>query len=158
MTGLPLLSVLAVALGFTAGLRSMTAPAVVAWAARLGWLDLADTPLAFLASTPVSYVLAAAMIGELIADKLPFTPNRTRSGPFTARVVSGGLAAAALVAASGGPLALGAALGAIGGATGTIVGFRTRTGLVRRWSVPDYVVAIMEDAFAVLGAILIVMA
>jgi uncharacterized membrane protein len=44
-----LILVLAFGLGVVAGLRSMTAPAIVSWAARLGGLHLAGTPLAFLA-------------------------------------------------------------------------------------------------------------
>ncbi|HEY1434389.1 MAG TPA: DUF4126 domain-containing protein, partial [Thermoanaerobaculia bacterium] len=40
--------VLAFLIGVVAGLRVMTAPAAVSWAARLGWLHLEGTPLAFL--------------------------------------------------------------------------------------------------------------
>src|SRR4051794_9816432 len=39
---------LALLIGVVAGLRAMTAPAVTSWAARLGWLNLTGTPLAFL--------------------------------------------------------------------------------------------------------------
>ena len=35
-------------IGVIAGLRTMTAPAAVSWAARLGWLELGQTNLAFL--------------------------------------------------------------------------------------------------------------
>ena len=34
------------------------------------------------------------MLGELVADKLPFTPARTGAGPFTARIVTGAFAGA----------------------------------------------------------------
>ena len=37
-------------LGFVAGLRSMTAPAVVAWASCIGWVNLSDSRLAFMGS------------------------------------------------------------------------------------------------------------
>ena len=40
--------VLAILIGIIAGLRSMTAPAVVSWAARLGWIHLNSSWLAFL--------------------------------------------------------------------------------------------------------------
>jgi hypothetical protein len=43
------LYVLAFLIGVIAGLRSLTAPAVLSWAARLGWLHLENTGLAFLA-------------------------------------------------------------------------------------------------------------
>ena len=153
-----MLLVLAVAIGIVAGLRSMTAPAVTAWAAGLGWLPLEGTSLAFLGSATVRWVATGLMIGELIADKLPFVPSRTKPGPFLARVVTGGLSGAALIAGHGGDWFLGAVLGGAGGVLGTLAGYRARTGLVRRLSVPDYVVALAEDVVAVGGALLIMAA
>src|SRR5437667_225466 len=49
----------ALGLGFAAGLRSLTPPAVAAWAAHLGWLNLNNSPLAFMGSiiTAVSFLL-----------------------------------------------------------------------------------------------------
>ena len=149
---------LAFAIGVIAGLRSMTAPAVVAWGARLGWLDLASTPLAFLGSAAATYVLTAFMLVELVADKLPKTPSRTMPGGFVARVVTGALSGAALTAAAGRSLLAGAVLGALGGVAGTLGGYQARTGLVRALKVPDYVVAVAEDIVAVGGALLIVSA
>jgi uncharacterized membrane protein len=153
-----MLFLLAVAIGFVAGLRSMTAPAAVAWAAGLGWLHLEHTPLAFLGSAAARWVMTGFMIGELIADKLPFTPSRTTPGPFIGRIVMGGLTGAALVAGHGGSWAAGGVMGAVGGVLGTLGGYRARTGLVRRLRVPDYVVALAEDLVAVGGALLIVAA
>ncbi|HEY7612735.1 MAG TPA: DUF4126 family protein [Gemmatimonadales bacterium] len=146
---------LAFVLGLTAGLRSMTPPAVMAWAAHFGWLGLAGTPLAFLASAPARYILLAAMLGELVADKLPFTPNRTGAGPFTARIVTGGFAGAALAVAVGESAVLGAVTGALGAVVGTLGGFRARTGLVRALGVPDLPVAIAEDVVTVGVALLV---
>jgi uncharacterized membrane protein len=150
-----MLPLLAFAIGVVAGLRSMTAPAAVTWAARLGWLHLDDTPLAFLGSGVAAYVFTALMIGELVADKLPRTPSRTRPGPFVGRIAAGGLAGAALIAGTGGSLALGALLGAIGAVAGTLGGYTARTRLVRVLAVPDYVVALGEDILAIGGAFLI---
>jgi uncharacterized membrane protein len=142
-------------LGFLAGLRSMTPLAAVAWGARLGWLHLDGTPLTFLGSAPAAYLLTALMLAELVADKLPRTPSRTQPGPFIGRIVTGGLAGAALLGGTGGLLPLGAILGALGAVAGTLGGYRARTGLVRMLGVPDYVVALAEDAVAVGGACLI---
>ena len=149
---------LAFLLGAVAGLRSMTAPAVAAWAAHLGPLQLEGTPLSLLASAPARYLLLAAMIGELVADKLPFTPNRIRAGPFTARVLSGALSGGALAAGVGQSLVAGAAAGALGAVAGTLGGFRARTGLVRALGTPDYAVALAEDAVAVGTALFVVIA
>jgi uncharacterized membrane protein len=149
---------LALAIGFIAGLRSMTAPAIVAWAASFGWLNLEGTALAFLGTPAARFILLALMLGELALDKLPFTPSRTHPGPFGARIVSGALAGAALMAGLGGSLGLGAVAGGLGGVAGTLAGYRARAGLVRALGVPDYVVALLEDVVAVGGALLIVAA
>jgi uncharacterized membrane protein len=151
-----MLLLLAILLGAAAGLRSMTPPAAVAWGARLGWLHLEGTALAFLGSPAATYVLTGLMLAELVADKLPRTPNRTGPGPFVARIVTGGLAGGALFAGHGGALSAGAVVGALGAVGGTLAGYRARTGLVRAFAVPDYVVALAEDAVAIGGAFLIV--
>jgi uncharacterized membrane protein len=147
---------LAFVLGFVAGLRSMTAPALVAWAARLGWLQLEGTPLSFLGIPWVTYLLTLFMVAELVADKLPRTPARTMVGPFLARILLGGLAGAALAVGSGSSLALGAVVGGLGAIAGTLGGYRARTGLGKALGVPDVVVALAEDCVAVGGALLVV--
>jgi uncharacterized membrane protein len=147
---------LAFGLGAVAGLRSMTAPAMVAWAAGLGWLQLEGTPLSFFGLTWLRYLLTLFMLAELVGDKLPRTPSRTMVGPFAARILMGALAGAALAAGAGGSLAIGAVAGGLGGIAGTLGGYRARTGLVRALGGPDYVVAVAEDIVAVGGALLIV--
>jgi uncharacterized membrane protein len=151
-----LVLVLAFGLGVLAGLRSMTPPAVISWAARLGGLHLEGTPLAFLAVSWVPYVLTALMLGELVADKLPRTPSRTQPGPFIGRILTGGLSGAGLAAGAGLSLVAGIIAGALGAVAGTLEGYRARTGLVRALGRPDYVVALVEDVVAIGGAILVV--
>jgi uncharacterized membrane protein len=153
-----MLLLLAFGLGVLAGLRSMTPVAVVAWASRLGHLNLDPTPLAFLGSGFAAWFFAAAALGELVADKLPFTPNRTALGPFVGRLLTGALSGGAIAAGAGGSLAGGAVAGAVGAVAGTFGGYRARTGLVRALGTPDWVVAVMEDVVAVGGAILLVAA
>ena len=87
--------VLAFLIGVIAGLRALTAPAAVSWAARLGWLHLENTPLAFLGFAATPYIFSLLAIGELINDKLPKTPSRKAPASFIARVVSGALCGAA---------------------------------------------------------------
>ena len=67
---------LALLTGILVGLRSMTPPAVLSWAAHLGWIRLENTPLAFLGYAATPYILTLFALGELIADKLPKTPSR----------------------------------------------------------------------------------
>ncbi len=151
-----LVLLLAFLIGLVAGLRSLTAPAVVAWAAHLHWLNLEHTPLAFLGSTAAVAVFTLAALGELVADKLPKTPSRTAPLGLIARFLLGGLSAAALAAAAGQSLVLGAVLGAAGGLAGAFAGYQARTRSVKALRVPDYVVATLEDMVAIGGGLLIV--
>jgi uncharacterized membrane protein len=141
--------VLALGIGIVAGLRSLTAPAVVAWGAHLGWLNLHGSPLAFIGSTTAVAILSVLAIGELIADKLPMIPKRTAPAPLMARVVTGGLCGACLCAAVGKSLVAGALLGGIGGVVGTFLGYSIRRRLVNDLHVNDFVVAVCEDIVAV---------
>jgi len=146
---------LAFLIGVTVGLRCMTPPAVVSWAARLGWLHLQDTPLAFLGFAATPYILTVCALGELIADKLPKTPSRKAPVGFIARIVNGAVCGAALGASSGG-LVGGLLAGALGGVAGTLGGYEFRVRLVRATGGKDLPIALLEDAIAIGGAILIV--
>ncbi len=143
-------------IGCVCGLRSMTAPAVVAWGAHLGWLHLDGSWLAFLANKVSLVVFTLLAIGELIADKLPFIPGRTQIGPLGARIVFGALCGAALCLSGGASLPLGAILGAAGGVAGAFAGFHYRRLLSRGSTVPDLLVALLEDVVAVGGGLLLV--
>jgi len=140
---------LALGIGIVAGLRSLTAPAVVAWGAHLGWLNLHDSPLAFMGSTTAMAILSLLAIGELIADKLPTTPKRTAPAPLIARIVTGGLCGASLFAAVGKSLLAGILLGGIGGVVGAFLGYSVRRRLVNNFHIKDLVVAVSEDAIAI---------
>jgi len=147
--------VLTFAIGLIAGLRSMTAPALVSWAAHLKWIALQNSALSFLGSSAAAYILALAAIGELIVDKLPNTPSRTDALGLIARAVMGGLSGAALSAAASNSIALGAILGAVGGIVGGLAGYQIRTRLVRALNAP-LVVALLEDAVAIGGGLFLV--
>jgi uncharacterized membrane protein len=157
MTSATILCV-AFGIGVIAGLRSMTAPAVTSWAARLGWINLQGSHLAFMGSLPALWVLSLLAVAELVNDKLPKTPSRTAPGPLIARLVLGGLAAATLTAgaASGGvSIVAGALLGAVGAVAGAFGGYQVRSRLVRALGVPDFVIALLEDVVAVGGGFLL---
>jgi uncharacterized membrane protein len=139
--------ILALGIGIVAGLRSLTAPAVVAWGAHLSWLNLHGSPLAFIGSTPAVAILSVLAIGELIADKLPMIPKRTASAPLMARVVTGSLCGACLCAAVGKSLLAGTLLGGIGGIAGAFLGYGIRRRL--DFHIKDLVVAVCEDLVAV---------
>jgi uncharacterized membrane protein len=147
---------IAFAIGIIAGLRSLTAPAVVSWAAHLGWLNVQDTWAAFLGYTATVYILTALALGELVADKLPRTPSRSTPGPFVVRIVLGAVSGAALCVAGHQSSIIGAVLGGLGAVVGTLGGYQARTRSVAALKVPDFVIALTEDAIAVGGAILLV--
>jgi uncharacterized membrane protein len=148
--------VLAFLIGVIAGLRSMTAPAVVSWAVQWKWLGLHDSSFAFLGSTLAAYILAGAAIVELIVDKLPNTPSRKAPPGLIARFVLGGLSGAALCAASNQSVVLGAVLGGVGGLAGAFAGYEARTRVVKALKAPDIVVALLEDAVAIGGGFFLV--
>lgn len=146
---------LAFLIGSFAGLRSLTAPAVVAWAAHLGWLKL-EPPLSLIGSLPAVIILTLLAAGELVADKLPSTPKRTAALGLIARMVTGGIAGAC-VAVGGGQGALpGAALGVVGGVVGAFVGYQVRSRVVKGLGVRDLYVALAEDLVAIAGCLWIV--
>jgi uncharacterized membrane protein len=147
---------LAFGIGFIAGLRSLVTPAVVTWASYRGWLNLQGTSLSFLGSTAAVATFTILGVIELVTDKLPSTPARTKPPGLIARILLGGFSGAAVALASRQSVAIGCALGAVGGVVGAFVGYQVRTGLVRALKVPDFVIAVLEDLVAVAGALLIV--
>lgn len=147
---------LAFLIGVVAGLRSLTAPAVLAWAAHRNWLNLHNTPLSFMASTTAVVIFVLLAVVELIADQLPSTPSRTKPPGLIARIVLGGLSGAGVAAAGTQSLAIGAVLGVVGGLAGTFGGYEVRTRLVKALDVPDFVIAVLEDVVAVGGGLYIV--
>ena len=148
--------ILAFLIGAVAGLRTMTAPAAVAWAAHLGWLDLGDGWLSVFGWQWTPWILTALALLEFVADQLPSTPSRTVPMQFGARLVSGGLTGAAMGVAAG-SLWLGAGLGVVGAVVGTLGGARARGALARAFG-RDTPAALIEDAVAIAAAVLIVMA
>jgi uncharacterized membrane protein len=151
-----LVLVLALGIGLVTGLRSMTGPALVCWAAHLGWLELDGTRLGFMESTVATYGFSVLALGELIADKLPFIPNRTAPGPLFGRVVLGALSGAALCLAAGRSAFAGAILGGAGGVIGAFAGYRARASLVKKLRCPDWVIAVLEDIVAIGGGLFLV--
>jgi uncharacterized membrane protein len=143
-------------LGCVAGLRSLTAPAVVCWAAHFGWLHFAGTKLVFIDHPATLIVFILLALVELIADKLPKTPARTAPPGLIARIVFGGLCGVALAISAGGSPLVAAIAGVIGALVGTFAGYKIRHALVMRAHLPDFAVALVEDVIAIAGGLLIV--
>ncbi|HEY8998272.1 MAG TPA: DUF4126 family protein [Edaphobacter sp.] len=146
--------VLAFLIGVVSGLRALTAPAAISWAARLGLLKLEGTPLAFLGYAATPYIFTVLALGELVNDKLPKTPSRKVPPQFIARVLMGALTGGA-IGASAGMLWVGVVVGAIGAVAGTLGGASFRGALSRAFG-KDLPAALIEDAIAILLSIFIV--
>ena len=149
-----LVLLLALLIGVIAGLRAMTAPAVVAWGAFLGWIDVTDKWSEWVAHPITVAVLTILLIGELITDQLPKTPSRKVPAQFGARLISGAFAGAVIGSAffhtfsSVGAGVIGAVLGTLGGAE-----LRGRVAAANDGN--DRPGAFGEDALAVGGGFLV---
>jgi uncharacterized membrane protein len=148
--------ILAFLIGVVAGLRALTPLAVISWAARLGWVPLQGTWLAFLGFAITPYIFTVLAIAELIADKLPQTPSRKAAMPFVVRIVSGALCGAALgtpnLSSIGGLVS-----GVLGAVAGTLGGYEFRSRLVKAIGGRDLPIALLEDAIAIIAPVLIVL-
>ncbi|HWK67293.1 MAG TPA: DUF4126 domain-containing protein [Rhizobiaceae bacterium] len=148
------LYLLALLIGIIAGLRAMTAPAVVSWGAYLGWVPVGGSWAAFMGHWIAVAVLSIAAIAELIADQLPSTPSRKVPQAFGARIVTGGLSGA-VIGAGAGLTAGGLVAGVVGAVLGTYGGAWARARMAAAFG-QDRPAALIEDAVAILGAVLIV--
>src|SRR5437764_4704042 len=142
---------LALLIGLLNGLRSLTAPAVTAWAAHLGWLRI-EGPLSLIGSVAAVLIFTVLALAELVVDKLPNAPNRTAPPGLIARILMGGLTGAC-VAGGGRGAFLGAVLGAVGGVVGCFGGYKARTGLVKALGTRDINVALVEALGAIAASV-----
>jgi uncharacterized membrane protein len=148
--------VLVFVMGIVAGLRALTAPAVVCWAAHLSWLNLQNSHLAWMGSTAVVAIFSILALAEIINDKLPATPSRLAPPSLGIRSITGALAGTALALAASHSLLFGIVLGALGALAGAFLGYYVRHAIVTGLKVPDFPIALVEDAIAIGGGLLIV--
>jgi uncharacterized membrane protein len=152
------LMMLAAGIGAVAGLRSMTAPAAVTWATHERWISSPGRRFRFLKRNSAASVVTALALGELIADKLPFTPNRTAPPGLAARILSGAACAAALSASYGSGkkfVASTAVVGGLAAVAGAFIGMTARQKLRQQLHVSDTVIAVAEDGVAIGSGLLL---
>lgn len=147
---------LALLIGIIAGLRAMTAPAAIAFAAHAGLLNLSGTWLAFLGYRWTPWIFLVLAIGELVTDQLPTTPSRKVPVQFGTRILMGAITGGAIGVAAG-SLWIGALVGIIGAIIGTLGGSAARAKMAAAFG-KDRPAALIEDAVAIVGAVLIAMA
>ncbi len=134
----------------------MVAPAAIAWASQFTLTELRQTSLSFLAAPATAYIFTALACAELVGDKLPFTPSRLTIGPLVGRVVMGALCGTALCAATHQSMTVGGIAGGIGAMAGAYIGYHVRRLVTTRLQLPDFLVALAEDAVAIASAIYVV--
>lgn len=150
------LYLLALLIGVVAGLRAMTAPAAISWAAHMGLIDLSGSWLAFMGYRFTPWIFTLFAVAELITDQLPSTPSRKVPPQFITRILMGALSGGA-IGFTGGSLATGAVLGAVGAVIGTLGGAAARAGLARALG-KDLPAALIEDVVAIVAAFAIISA
>lgn len=151
---LPLLA-LSVLIGLVAGVRAFTAPLLVSWAARAGWLVLEGTPFAFFGHRWTCWALTLLALGELVRDKWTKASSRQSPPQLLIRILSGALSGGALSLLHG-QLVRGMVAGSLGALAGTMAGAELRRRLVEAVGGTEMPVALLEDALALLGALAIV--
>jgi uncharacterized membrane protein len=96
--------------------------------------------------------VAAAAAIELVCDKLPFMPARTKPFGLACRVVSGGFCGATVAGLADGSKVLGALCGAAAAVASAFSGCNIRRYLTVEIGWPDFPVALVEDAIAFVAA------
>lgn len=144
-----LVLLLALLIGVIAGLRALTPPAAVAWAAMLDWINLDGTWASWVGHPITVAVLSILLVVELITDQLPKTPSRKTTPQFAARLITGAFAGAVIGTAWGYTIG-GLGAGVIGAVLGTMGGATARGWLAAKAG-KDLPAALLEDAVAVLG-------
>ena len=147
---------LALLAGVVAGSRTFTAPAAVSWAARLGYLHLDGSWLAFMGYAWTPWILTLLAIVEMVGDQLPSTPSRKVPMQFGARIVGGALSGATIGAAAGSWI-IGLIAGVIGAVIGTFGGAEIRGYMAKAFG-RDTPAAFIEDAGAIILGLIILWA
>jgi uncharacterized membrane protein len=127
-------------------MRSMAAPAVLGQLARRGALAGVTGPLAIVSGSKFAPAAGVMAVGEFVADKLPFTPNRTAVGPLLGRAFIGGVSGAVICSAQRRPAWAGALIGAAAAVGAAYGAYNLRKDAAEKLRIPDPLVALGEDA------------
>jgi uncharacterized membrane protein len=112
--------------------------------------------LALIGSVPVVAIFTLLAAFELVADKMPWIPDRITTMSLVARGVMGAVTGACVAAAGGQWASIGAACGIAGGMTGAFAGYHARMSSAKALGVPDIYGALVEDLICVAGALWVV--
>jgi len=139
-----------VGIGTLAGMRTSSAPAIASQIlSHHHSKRLEKSLLKFMQSKTVANILTLLTVTEVIADKLPTTPNRIEAGGVIFRGLSGALAGASIYKSSGHNVIAGVLIGAASAVASTYASFFLRRGIVKRTSIADPVIGALEDALVI---------
>lgn len=133
-------------IGALAGMRSMAGPAFVGQLSRKGALSEVTGPLTLVTKPGFATVSAVLAVGELVADKLPFTPNRTAVGPLLGRALTGGVSGAVVCSAKRRSVLAGVLIGAAAAIGAAYGAYHLRKYAGEKLHIPDPMLALGEDA------------
>lgn len=141
------------ALGVLAGMRTASAPAITSHILSHHHQSkrFSNSSLGFMRYDDVATALKVFALSELIADKLPSTPNRIKPFALFARCLSGGLAGASVYKASGNNAVNGGLIGTAAAFVSTFGSYLLRKSVVRQTRIFDPLIGAIEDAL-VIGA------
>jgi uncharacterized membrane protein len=135
-----------------AGMRSMSAPALLSHhlSHKPSWL-LVNSPLRVLQKPLIAAGLKLAAAGEVMADKLPTTPDRIAPPVLLGRLLSGALVGAVWYKSHDGSAVTGGLVGGVGAVVATFISFALRKGISAQTHTPIAAVGVGEDVL-VLGS------
>ena len=135
-----------------AGMRSMSAPAFMShYFSRQPHAGLNGSGLRFMQKPLTATALKIMAAGELVADKLPATPNRIAPPVLLGRLLSGALVGAAWYKSRHGSALSGGVLGGLAAVAATFVSYALRIGISKQTDTPVALVGVGEDALVVAG-------
>lgn len=141
---------LAAGMGVIAGMRSMSAPALLS--RHLSQQKGRDGSVArLLASRRTATVLTLLAGGEMVADKTPFVPSRTEPPSLAGRALAGALSGAAIADRRGGSQVGAALLGAAAAVGATHLAYNLRVEAEERSGIPNAILGLVEDAVVWVG-------
>jgi len=127
-------------------MRTSSAPLVVSeMLSRHPSNEISKSPLKFVQSGTFSVLSKVLAAGEMVADKLPATPDRIKAGGLIARCLSGSLAGACVFKANGSNAAQGALLGFLTAGVATFGSYLLRKKIVSTAQVDDRWIGVAED-------------
>lgn len=141
-------------LGAIAGMRSMTAPALLSnELSKTPTAALAGSPLRYLQRGPVATGLKLMAASELIGDKMPGIPDRIAPPVLLSRAASGALVGATIFTVHRDSWVKGAAIGAAAAVAATYGSFYLRK-LMNKYA-PNAVSGALEDALTLASGLAI---